>query len=72
MQPYEVVRCFLPHDTKSSASVQWKHCISAFLALVAFANDRSSTGVKYFVESEQFLDLEIEFAFRGKEEVENW
>ena len=37
-----------------------------------FANNRRRADVVCFVVSEQVLDLEIEFAGRGKEEGENW
>ena len=37
-----------------------------------FANYRRGAGVMCFVVSEHVLDLEIQCARRGKEEVENW
>lgn len=38
----------------------------------AFANNRRGADVMCFVVSEHVLDLEIQRAGRGKEEVENW
>jgi hypothetical protein len=37
-----------------------------------FANNRRRAGVMSFIVSEQVLYLEIQFARRGKEEIENW
>ena len=38
----------------------------------SFVNNRRMAGVMGFTVSERLLDFEIQFARRGKEEVENW
>jgi len=46
--------------------------LRVFWPWTAFADHRRRTGIIRFIVSEQVLDLEIEFAGRSKEEVENW
>jgi hypothetical protein len=46
--------------------------VRVFRPWTALANHRRRTSVIRFIVSEQVLDLEIEFASRSKEEVENW
>ncbi len=46
--------------------------IRVFWPWSPFAHNRRRAGVMCFAVSEQFLDLEIQYAIRAKEEVKNW
>ena len=72
LQRCEAILSALPNAVPRSATLKREYHMWVFWLWSPFADNRRRACVMDFIVSEQFLYLEIQFASRGKEEVENW